>query len=705
MSMSTASDRRTGWLASALPRASSWLVLGAALWACAGKDPDPIVSTVDGGGQGVDAGDAGTAYVPFVPVCEEGNRFCGDGGSAPLTPTCGDPVTLTPSGVNVMIALDGSYAMRAHWSVVQNAVKRLVENNPTLDYGAHLFWANPDFEGAIDRVNVCNTAENRLLDVAPGQQTAVLPFLGPKPPGPGGRWFSLRPVIQPLNYYLENDTKLADPTRTNYLVFISNGDDNCFGTALAGDGDKLLTYEKLGIELVKKNIRVMPIGFDGATAQRTWDGKLKTDFAALDALAKNGGTGLDAALAADSSEQLEEAINRVSQSVRTCRFKIPDALDPTKALNPFQLVFTVNGVELSRDRTERDGWNFVSGNTDEVEIFGDACTAIQAGKAADARRGCNDDAVCGKAATRVSTKPRVVQYLFDRSLSMINCPEGSDCLFGGDLIWWGLATRSVAKSLVSTVNDDAEFGMQYFPASAPGFGSCDVADAPEVPPSESAEISIIGSMLSTAPLGSTPLVAALEGLAAAPGRVGEEGVTGAVILLSDGGNSCAGLTTEESVARLEAAAKALHDRGVRVYVIRFGAKDSTFADQDAQLRAIAIAGGTATGDPTDPANIPYLDAPDEDALNGVLSSVSESLAACELALGDVPDDADKTKVNLYINGSVVPFDSTDAKADGWGFSDDAKTVITLYGPACTEFKNNRATSLVVEFGCVPEILR
>ncbi|MFM2415886.1 MAG: hypothetical protein RL385_609, partial [Pseudomonadota bacterium] len=98
---------------------------------------------------------------PFVPTCETDNAYCDDQPSATqeTLPSCGnEPVSLTQSGVNVMLALDGSYAMRAHWATVQAALKRLVENNPTLDYGAHLFWANPsDLDMLVDKVNFCGT--------------------------------------------------------------------------------------------------------------------------------------------------------------------------------------------------------------------------------------------------------------------------------------------------------------------------------------------------------------------------------------------------------------------------------------------------------------------------------------------------------------------------------------------------------------------
>jgi hypothetical protein len=679
------------------------------LTGCAAKEPGVSAQPGPVGSGG--PSDAGADAPAFVPTCMADNEFCkdppvatGDAGTI-----CGSQsVAIEPVGVNVMLAVEGSYAMRNHWPVVQSAVKRMLETNSQLNYGAHLFWADvADLGELVENVNFCGATENRVLDVAPNQLQATLDHLGPQPPGPGGRFFSLRPVIDPLRYYLERETALSNPNSTNYLVFISNGDDNCFGTFVASDADKKLTYEKLGIELLKKNIRVLPIGFDGATDQRTAGGMLTTDFSALDILAEHGGTGLKKALAADSPEQLEQAIGQVAQAVRSCRFKIPDALDPSKNLNPFALTFLVNALPVPRDRTRANGWDFVQGNTSEVELFGDACVAVKAGRPLEARLNCGLEEVCGTAATRVTAKARAVQFLMDRSLSMLACSRFEEdfdtalkCLAGEYPDLWDVAIRSIAKSVVSTINDDAEFGLQYFP-NATSESGCDVAAMPEVAPTQSSEISILASMLANLPLGRTPLVKGLEQVAMTPGRLAEPNVTGAVILLSDGGNACDELTQEQAVQRLGQAAASLRQRGIKTYAIRFGPKLEDFVEQDAQLRAIVTNGGTATGDPNDPNNVPYLEAPDESKLNAVLSSVSEQLASCEFVVSTTHPDADKSKVNLYINGEVVPYDMTNAKKDGWGWNDAERTTIAMYGEACTRFKNSRSTSIVVEFGCVP----
>jgi Mg-chelatase subunit ChlD len=658
-------------------------------------DPVPVV-------------DAGPAMNPVV-ACTPDNIFCNPPMEPPpASPSCQNAmINVQPVGVNVMIAVDGSKAMANHWEILQNGIKKMIEQNLTLNFGAHLFYADvADLDMALENVNFCGKTINKVLDVGPDQQTKILPYLGPAPPGPGADFFSFRPVVEPLNYYLENASKLTDPQSTNYLVFISNGQDNCFGTIFAQNADKLLTYEKIAVELQKRNVRIIPIGFDGATAERVAAprfldaGMLMTNFEALDRLAQFGGAGLKKALVAESSEELEAAIATVSQQVRTCRFAVPDVLDPAKNLNPFAIEFLVNGVAVPRDRTHQNGWDFANGNTSQAEMYGEPCTAIRAGKELNARALCNTEKVCGTAATKLTTKARAVQFVLDASASMLTCsdPDPLMCFpspIGSDaLVWWEVAVRSVGTTVVATVNDDVEFGLQYLPGRGTGLGSCEAAKMPEVPPKDGSEITVIRSALSTLPLGGTPLVATLEGLAQNPGRIADPGVSGALLIMSDGGNGCGDIPPAEAATRLGEAAKQLAMRGVKVFVIKLGS--GNVPEEDAQLRAIAENGGAPQMGAT-----PYLEAPSADKLAEVLATLSDSLANCQLELGPAPKDADSSKVNLYIDGAVIPFDAKNEKRDGWGWTDDAKRNMTMYGEACAHFKKSRATNIVVEYGCMP----
>jgi hypothetical protein len=314
-------------------------------------------------------------------------------------------------------------------------------------------------------------------------------------------------------------------------------------------------------------------------------------------------------------------------------------------------------------------------------------------------------------------KARAVEFLVDRSFSMAACEVedafgiGLACIedYGNTLSWWGKATRSLTRSLTTPINDDVQFGMRFFPNYVDD--ACMVSAMPDVPITSSSELNIIGGILSSLPTGGllagsggTPLVGALEQVSRNPGKLVDPNTTSAVILISDGANNCDNIAPADAITRLGAAAKSLHDRGVKVYAVRFGPKDATLPEQDAQLRAIVTNGGTATMDPADPSKPPYLDAPDQKDLDAVLTTVSEQLATCDFTVSSADMKADKSKVNLYINGEAIAFDSMNAKSDGWGWLDAEKTTITMYGNACKRFKNSRSTSVVVEFGCMPEVI-
>ena len=641
-------------------------------------------------------------------ICSDDNPFCSDDddSDSPPAKSCeSERIDLLPAGVNVVLAVDGSKSMATFWTQIRGALEKMVGENANVRFGADLFWADvvESFEEGVARLNACGDTQHKLLELSNNARSSLATFFGDAPPGPGVFFYDFTVVADALNHYVVNQTPLNDPRSTNYLVMISDGNDNCFGNFWASPEDKRLAFEKLTRELLKKNIRVLPIGFNGMSEQLTLDGQATTtDFAALDTIARHGGTGIDKALAADDVQELQQAIDAVSKRIASCRFRVPQPAPGARAVNPFELTFWLNGKEVARDRTQKHGWNFVEGEVTEVEVFGDACEAIRAGVALEARRTCDPTAICGTAASKVSAKTRAVQYLLDRSLSMADCSAGFlGCIPGltPGLTWWGVAARSIATSVSSPLNDDVEFGLKYFPDAADS--SCVVTDGAQVAPKSGTAIEVIGDVLHRLPTGSTPLLAGLESVARAPGRLAEDGVAGAVIVVSDGGESCEAIDQPTKVARLAAAAKQLQDRGIKVFAVRFGTKSLDFADQDAQLRAIVKNGGTATGNPDDPNNIPYLDAPDADALGKALTSISQALSSCALEIGSLPADADKRNVNLYLDGDLVRFDGRNEKRDGWGWLDTERTIMELFGLTCEQFKSRRTTSIVVEAGCEP----
>jgi len=708
-----------GWIAACVS-----VALTAACSSNAGNAPAVRSSR----GTSAAAGSGGGPEVTPVaepPTCPPTNPFCNQPTTLPTTPvataptTCGgQAIDLTPAGVNVMVAVDGSASMNTHWTGIQSAIQGLRQSHPLSEFGLHLFWGEVQqtFEETLMKSNWCGATQNRVLELGLHTATELLSFLGNAPPGPAffqGR-YETSPVIEPLNYYLTHAAKLADPTRTNYLVFITDGNDNCFGSVFSRKEDKLLAFEKLAIELGKRNIRVVPVGFDKASMPTSTGAngmtKPNTDLDVLGTLLKFGGSGLKEVPKADDPAKLAQVIEQVGRSVRNCRFKIPAALDPTTGVNAFQLNFTINGQQVQRDRTGQQGWNFIDGDTAQVEFYGQACDAIHAAQPLEAHKRCATD-VCGTAAIKVETKPRAVLLLLDASASRIECESGTlDCLpnpFATTMrtrAYWEVVEHAIGESITAPINDDIEFGLQFFPGKNAAAFSCDVAQEPEVVPSQGNEITIMSQMLEKLPLGWSPVVQVLENVASSPGRLADPNVLGSVVFLTDGGDNCSGEGQAQIVARLGAAAKKLFDRGIKTYVVRYGSMEGRTPEQDAQLRAVVANSGTATSDPTDMSQVPYIDAKNESEFVQALAAISDQLATCSFTLGNLPTDVDKTNTNLYLNGEVIAFDSAGTQQDGWTWVDAGRTSVQLHGKACTAFKTNRRTSVVVEFGCKPVIL-
>ncbi|MFT3922983.1 MAG: VWA domain-containing protein [Myxococcales bacterium] len=649
--------------------------------------------------------------------CPEDNPFCDSRDDSDAD--CGNtPIDVTPAGVNIMVAVDGAASMATHWSKIKDALRNLRKAHPDAAMGVQLFWGElADWTSGWEKNNWCGSTKNKFQDVSNASAEELAGVLGDAPPGGtyglGGLW-ETSPVIEPLNYYLEQSTKLADPERTNYLLFITNGNDNCFGSVFAQENDKLLAYQKLAVELGKRNIRIIPIGFDASAAPGS-TGALgtvngNTDLEVLSTLLQYGNSGLKEVPKVDDPAKFSDVLTQVGKSVRNCRFVIPDALEPAKAVNPFQLDFVVNGKVVERDRKNLNGWNFVAGNASQVELFGQACQALQNDAQFEARKTCSSD-VCGTASIKVETKPRAVLFVFDVSASRIQCTDGtSSCQVAPQLgmrpsvSYWEAVGHAVNQALVAPINDDIEFGIQFFPAKSSSALSCDVAATPEIPCGDGTEISLMSAILEKLPFGSSPLSHVLQNVAAAPGRLADPEVKGAVVVLSAGGDSCAGVDQSILVQQLGDAAKRLRDANVDTYAVRYGLPSDKTPANEEQLRTIVKNGGTDMSTASDPSKSPYVDAKDDAELNQALAGISDSLSTCSFGVDGFSEDADKANANLYLNGEAIPFDREHAAHEGWDWADATQSAIQLFGEACKAFKNNRRTSVIVELGCEPIVL-
>ena len=103
-------------------------------------------------------------------------------------------------------------------------------------------------------------------------------------------------------------------------------------------------------------------------------------------------------------------------------------------------------------------------------------------------------------------------------------------------------------------------------------------------------------------------------------------------------------------------------------------------------------------------DIAYIDAKSPEELSAALESISDQLATCAFTLGEVGEDVDRDRTSLFLDGEQIAFDALGEKQDGWSWTDASQAGIELYGEACVNFKTNRHTSIIVEFGCAPVLV-
>ena len=315
--------------------------------------------------------------------------------------------------------------------------------------------------------------------------------------------------------------------------------------------------------------------------------------------------------------------------------------------------------------------------------------------------------VCGCLDLSLLSDPPNLYFVLDRSGSM------------NDSSKW-LTVRTDIADLMHRLGPRARFGAAVFPS--PGADQCSVGvqvmpmHDGDSPAGTYGPAAVIFTSSTNYPAsGGTPTAATFTALT--PTLVALPGKTFA-ILATDGGPNCdQGTTCDasacipniesvpgcsatrnccvqdpsnclDSAATVHAIA-ALAARGIPTYVI--GVPGS--GPYAAVLDQMALAGGTAR--PT----LPYyyaVDTADEAAFTAALTQIAAKVtAACTLPLADAPPDP--TKVNVYLDGTVVPADPV----NGWTLSG---STVTLVGATCAAVLAGDVLSLRIVAGC-PTVLK
>jgi hypothetical protein len=314
--------------------------------------------------------------------------------------------------------------------------------------------------------------------------------------------------------------------------------------------------------------------------------------------------------------------------------------------------------------------------------------------------------VCGCLDLDLLSPPPNIYFVLDRSGSM------------NDSNKW-TTIRNVIAQIMADLGPRAVFGAAVFPD--PTQDLCSVGtqvmplmlgDAPAG--TYGVTVSLFTQATDVGASGGTPTAATLTALT--PILAGLSGKT-FVILATDGGpncdsaitcdasactsniegscpfdagvNCCTGdpedcLDTQATVTAVNTLAQA----GVPTYVV--GVPGS--GPYTGVLDQMALAGGTARS------TAPYyyaVSTSDQAAFASTLSTVAAQVTAtCTLVLSAPPPDP--TRVNVYLDGTVVPADPV----NGWTLSG---STVTLEGTTCAEVLSGAALSLRIVAGC-PTVL-
>lgn len=250
---------------------------------------------------------------------------------------------------NVLILLDKSGSMGdrvgsdTKWRIAIRALERLLADfGDQIRFGLVLYPEG----GGCDPGRI-------LVEVGPDNASEILATLDDYSPRGS----------TPIGGSLEAVTghpSLQDPSRPNYILLLTDGEERC-----GGDGEAAVS----ALRTLDPEVKTFVVGFgDGVEAGD------------LDAMAVAGGTALAGSpkyYQADDEASLTAAFSAIGGMVLTCAYEIRDN---GLALEPKDIHVFFDGVEVPHDPTS--GWDYVRGSS-QIVFRGASCDALRGGSVSD----------------------------------------------------------------------------------------------------------------------------------------------------------------------------------------------------------------------------------------------------------------------------------------------------------------------------------
>jgi hypothetical protein len=278
---------------------------------------------------------------------------------------CAEVFQAVPTPANVMLVLDSSISMgetvggTSKWSAAKAAVTQMTNGAPATHFGLEMFAIGLCGAGTVNVPIDGGTA---------AEVQAAIPLL------PGGVG---TPIAGGLTV-AGADPSLADPARSQAVVLITDGQENCLG-------DPVAVVDRLFVAPV--SVRTFVVGF-GAP------GSAGVNATVLTNMALKGGTARLASpryYQADVPADLQAALTAISNQAMGCAFtlsQVPGDLS--------QLHVAINLQIVQRDPSHLTGWDYDPA-TNRLALYGPACDALAntANAKLTVQFGCSDGFIEG----------------------------------------------------------------------------------------------------------------------------------------------------------------------------------------------------------------------------------------------------------------------------------------------------------------------
>jgi hypothetical protein len=320
-------------------------------------------------------GDCGTGMKCEVMPGEPG--ACVPGGDCGAQAMAADPV---PS--NLLIVLDRSCSMntavagKTKWQHAVAAIDTLVANYKTkLRFGLILF---PDLTAPACGLSGIPIP---VSDTAADDVTALLDkTLVTKKVAD---WYPGDPCVTDIDQGLATaatEPALADTTRQNYVLLVTDGRQTACGTTVAA---REAACVKTIADMKAKNVSTFVLGFGSAV-----DPEHLNDCALAGGVPNAGATKY---FDAQDAATLDQALATIAaQAALSCTIELQDTPpDPSKLY-----VFFDKTTEATRDPTHTNGWDYDPA-TNRITFYGKACSDLKDGtvKKIDVVFGCKQPPV------------------------------------------------------------------------------------------------------------------------------------------------------------------------------------------------------------------------------------------------------------------------------------------------------------------------